>query len=162
MFELEPARRAETDGGDDGVAAQFRLVVAVPGHAVALAAIVVEQDTVERDPGGSIDALADREQRGRPRPGRLREAGVGVCRAGIAVPGGEPRHLDLLAVEPDRLPFPGDPGLQGREEGVRLLRREEAGIEEDFGVGHGELEWDWCCHFGAYRRLHGRDDVKAV
>ena len=66
VLEVEPPRRAETDGGNDRIGSQFRFIVAVPGDTITLIAILVEQDTVEGDSSEGFGALAYLLQRRRP------------------------------------------------------------------------------------------------
>ena len=49
VLKLELTGRTETDRRDDGIDSQFRLVVTMPGDAIALATVLVEKNTVEAD-----------------------------------------------------------------------------------------------------------------
>ena len=51
----EAARSAQTQRGNRRVGSQFWFVVAVPAHAVAAVAVLIEQDAVEGTVGGGFE-----------------------------------------------------------------------------------------------------------
>src|SRR5262249_34040283 len=125
VAELEGAGGAEADRADHRVGAQLRLVVAVPGDAVTLAAVQVEQHAVERHYGDGLDLALDGQQRVGPRLGMDGDAGIAVRLARLAVPGRQPRQVNQLAVEVNLLLLPVDSLAQLAKQPIALVAREE-------------------------------------
>lgn len=130
VLEPEPALRAETDGGDGGVPAERALVVAVPGHALAAVLIEIEQAGVE---GGGGQTFDDRFERGEfrgPEERLFGGAGVGVGKAGVAVPRDLSGSDDVFAEDDGFIMFPRNvvekcfvisPGVGGAENGAVIV-----------------------------------------
>ena len=123
------ARGAETDRGDHRITAQFRLVVAVPTHAVPAIAIPVEQYAVESNPGQRFHPFPQALQRRSPRRRFQPQPGVGIDGAGIAVPGAQPRRGDPAAVQGDDRLLPRCFPVQRGEQPGAVRRRERPPIQ---------------------------------
>ena len=85
--QVETSAAAQIERGDQRIAPQLRLGIAVPAHGVLAVAVVVEQYGVERLPDLFRDPLANLVQQGRPGQRLMQLAGIAIARLRFAIPG---------------------------------------------------------------------------
>src|SRR5262249_30004040 len=126
-------RGAERDRGDDRVRAQLGLGVGVVADRVLARAVVVAEQAVERRGGGLLDAAAEGGEVVGAGARLVGGAAVGVGGAGVGVVGGQARQR---VAERAALLRPRGAVLQGGEEGVGLVARQEVGrVQQHAAVG---------------------------
>ncbi len=86
VLELKVPRAAETDRGDDGMLAEFRLVVGVPAHTVPTGAIAVKQHAVEGHARGDFYGVLDLGEGRCPGHRLVHNARIDVAGPRISVP----------------------------------------------------------------------------
>ena len=139
VAEVEMPFSAQADGGNNGVVAQFGLVVAVPAHAVAAVAVKVEQDAVVAGGGGLLNGCPNRRE-GRCPGFRLHaDVGVGIDGAGVAMPCDEAGNGMFLAEKLDSVLAPGGIFADFVEVIVRYFPAEKCGEIADICLLKGNF-----------------------
>jgi hypothetical protein len=98
VFQDEGACFPDAHRGNDRSLPELPLVVAVESHAIAVVPVVVEQDAVEDRPCDRFYPTLEIEERTRLGRSLQMKAGVGVVLSEIAVPRGQPRQRESLAL----------------------------------------------------------------
>ena len=131
----ELTRGAQTDGSDDGALTEFRLVVAVPAHAVVTIAIEIQQHAVEQPTARLLDLGLELPYHGQPGSGLEGKPRIAVSRTRISVPGGEPGRRDDSSADSNFMLLPVGSIQQPVEVGVGSRLRQESGNELNIAVG---------------------------
>ena len=85
---------------DNASTDQTALIVGMPAHAVLAVAVEIQQHAVERLSGSLFGSLLDGSQLVGPRQRLVDDAGIGMRRSGVTVPGRQPGEIDVAARQP--------------------------------------------------------------
>ena len=115
VAQSEDPRVSETERCDHRARSEFRLVIGVQSHAVALVSIQIGQHAVEAGAGKILDATAQTLKLGEPGQGLVNNARVAVAGARIAIPRQQARLPIAFAEQLNALFTPGQRAFQQAE-----------------------------------------------
>lgn len=121
VLEREGSRRAERQGRDDRIGAQFRLVVRVVAHGIAAVPVSIQKNAVECRVRRCFDAMLERENVFGPTGAAVFDAGVAVDDSRVRVPPDQARKRHSAT----EFLLPGDAVAKMGEEKVRFVQRQK-------------------------------------